>query len=136
MGQKILGGCSCRAIRYEATAEPMAMVNCHCRDCQRATGSAYGAYLMFAKNAVRVEGEPRYHTTIGNAGRSVERGFCAVCGSPVAVKLAALPDAIGFLAASLDDPSLYKPSQDIYTDSAQAWDTLHPATKKVPQGIF
>jgi len=39
------GGCACGAIRYECAAEPLYMVNCECRDCQRATGSAYCAVV-------------------------------------------------------------------------------------------
>ena len=40
------GGCACGAIRYSCAAEPLYMGNCHCRDCQRATGSAYFAAVI------------------------------------------------------------------------------------------
>jgi hypothetical protein len=46
------GGCLCGAIRYECSAEPIVMGNCHCRDCQRATGSAFAAALLVPRNAV------------------------------------------------------------------------------------
>ena len=61
MGQKFSGGCACGAIRYETEADPIVMVNCHCRDCQRAVGTAYAA--------VKLRGEPRYFRTIGEAGK-------------------------------------------------------------------
>ncbi|HYV89124.1 MAG TPA: aldehyde-activating protein, partial [Candidatus Polarisedimenticolia bacterium] len=41
MSKKITGGCACGAVHYEIGAEPVFMLNCHCRDCQRATGAAY-----------------------------------------------------------------------------------------------
>ena len=135
MENKLSGGCACRAIRYETEADPIVMVNCHCRDCQRAVGTAYGAYMFFPYAAVRLQGEPRYYKTTGNAGRIVERGFCVNCGSPVAVKLERMPDEIGILAASLDDPSCYKPALDLFTDSAWPWDTMRPDTQKLPQGL-
>jgi hypothetical protein len=48
------GGCMCGAIRYECSTEPLAMGICHCRDCQRATGSAFAAALMLPRNAVTI----------------------------------------------------------------------------------
>ncbi|PYK62656.1 MAG: aldehyde-activating protein, partial [Verrucomicrobia bacterium] len=41
MPTKFTGGCTCGAIRYECTAEPIVMFNCHCRDCQRGSGGPY-----------------------------------------------------------------------------------------------
>ncbi len=135
MADKISGGCACRAVRYETEADPLVMLNCHCRDCQRASGSAYGAFMVMPKAAVRLQGEPRYFRTIGNAGRAVERGFCPSCGSPVTVKLEHRPELLGLLAASLDDPSRYKPAMDVFTGSAWPWDHMLPETQKLPQGL-
>jgi hypothetical protein len=135
MADKFSGGCACGAIRYETAADPIVMVNCHCRDCQRAVGTAYGAYAVFPRATVRMQGEPRYYKTVGDAGRAVERGFCANCGNPVAVKLERMPDAIGVLAASLDDPSRYKPAMEFFTDSAWSWDAMLADTQKLPKGM-
>ena len=76
MGQTLSGGCACGAIRYETESDPVIMLNCHCRDCQKASGSAYAAIVVFPSDAVRMTGEPRYHKVVGNAGKAVERGFC------------------------------------------------------------
>ena len=100
MGQKITGCCACGAIRYEAEADPIVMVNCHCRDCQRAVGTAYAAVMVVPAAAVKLRGEPRYFRTVGEAGKWVDRGFCTTCGSPVTAKLERFPDAIGVQAAS------------------------------------
>ncbi len=135
MDRKLSGGCACGAIRYETDAEPVLMVNCHCRDCQRASGGAYAAILVLPKASVRLIGEPRYYAAKGDAGRVVERGFCPQCGSPTAVKLERMPDVIGIYAASLNDPSQYRPALDIFTARAQPWDHMSPATKKVPEGL-
>jgi hypothetical protein len=112
------------------------MLNCHCRDCQRAGGSGYAPVLAAPAAAVKVKGSPRYYKTVGDGGKAVERGFCANCGSQVLVKLERLPDLIGIQAASLDDPSLFKPTLDIFTESAWAWDHLSPSTEKRPHGMF
>jgi hypothetical protein len=134
MGQKLSGGCLCGAIRYKTDADPVVMVNCHCRHCQQ-TSDTYLPFVIVPKAAVKLTGEPRYYTTTGDSGKHVERRFCASCGAPVVAKLERMPDIIGLLAASLDDPSLYKPSLDIFTSSAQVWDQMRGDTEKRPRGF-
>ena len=126
MAQKISGGCACGAIHYECSADPIVMLNCHCRDCQRASGSAYAPVLVVPKSAVQMRGEPRYYEVVGKAGKAIERGFCPTCGSQVAVKLERLPDFLGLQAGSLEDPSIYRPKMDVFTSSAQPWDHMNP----------
>jgi hypothetical protein len=135
MAEKKAGGCACGAIRYETQADPIVMVNCHCRDCQRAVGTAYAAVMVVPAASVTLRGEPRYYRTVGAAGNWVERGFCPNCGSPVTVKLERFPDALGLQAASLDDPTQYKPAMDLFTDSAQPWDAMREDTQKMPRGF-
>jgi len=135
MAQIISGGCACGAIRFECSLAPVLMVNCHCRDCQRASGTAYAAVLTVPKAGVQMRGEPRYHKLVGKAGNAVERGFCPTCGSPVSVKLERFPDALGLPAGSLDDPSIYRPTVEVFTSRAQPWNHLNPDTKKHAEGM-
>ncbi len=135
MGKAISGGCSCGAIRYETEAEPAVMVVCHCRDCQRAGGSAYAPVMAVPKVAVKFKGEPRYYKTIGEFGMAVERGFCPTCGCQVTVKLERFPDLIGVQAASLDDPSQFRPGLELFTESAQPWDRPQASTEKRLRGF-
>jgi hypothetical protein len=135
MPEPITGGCACGAVRYSAEAEPIAMINCHCRDCQRASGSAFSPIVVVPRAAVRMDGDVRYHASTGEGGGVVERGFCPVCGSPVSNKLGRMPDVFGLVAASLDDPSLHRPTVELFTDSANAWDHLAPDTQKLPRGM-
>ncbi len=135
MGQFLSGGCTCGAVRYETEAEPVLMLNCHCRDCQKSSGSAFAAVVVVPKDAVQMSGEPRYHRVVGQAGKAVERGFCPTCGSQVTTNFERMPDVLGLKAGTLDDPSLFKPSVEIFTHSAQPWDHMDPETQKVPQGL-
>ncbi len=132
---KLSGGCACGAVRYETDAAPAAMLKCHCRDCQRAGGSGYAPVLAVPASALKITGAPRYYRTVGGAGKAVERGFCPTCGSQLLVKLERLPALIGIQAASLDDPSVFKPALDIFTASAWAWDELSPSTEKRTHGM-
>jgi hypothetical protein len=131
----ITGGCACGAIRYECDAEPVLSLNCHCRDCQRASESAYASGLFVPASAFTLtKGDPKFHVTTGDSGNVGSRGFCAECGSPVVAKQSAFPVCVVY-ATSLDDPSSHRPTMDIFTSSAQPWDYMNPELPKFPRGV-
>jgi hypothetical protein len=131
----ISGGCACGAVRYRTDADPMIMLNCHCRDCQRATGNGYAPILVVPKASVTVEGAPKFHKVVGDGGSAVARGFCPTCGSPLAITLERMPDIYGLFAGSLDDPARYKPALECFTASAQPWCAMPAETKKFAREI-
>ncbi len=127
------GGCACGATRYECSAAPLYMGNCHCRDCQRATGSAYFPAVGVTASTFRLtSGAPQYYEKSADSGNQMRRAFCAQCGSPLFLTNSARPNLIVLYAGSLDDPSWVRPERDIYTASAQPWDHLDPALPKFP----
>lgn len=131
MPSQFSGGCACGAIRYACTAEPVFMGNCHCRDCQRATGSAYFAAVAVREAAFKlVQGDPSWHESQADRGHTIRRAFCPKCGSPVFVQNGASPKTRVLYAGSLDDPSWYRPSRDFYVASAQPWAVMNPDLPK------
>lgn len=124
------GGCACRAIRYECTAAPIISLNCHCRDCQRASGSAFCPVLYVPRTALTLSGQSRYYEVRAESGNRVSRGFCPHCGSPVFIQAELVPELQGLRAASLDDPSLFQPQMHVWTDRAQPWDHMNLALRK------
>lgn len=130
MAPRLAGGCACGAITFECDVEPIIMLNCHCRNCQRASGSAFAPVVFVPKTGIRLLGKPRYYGRVGDAGKSVERGFCPSCGSQVTMKMERFPDALGLQAGCLDDPSMYKPSMDIFIASAAPWNHMDPDVQK------
>jgi hypothetical protein len=130
MTTRFTGGCICGGVRYECAADPIAMGNCHCRDCQRASGSAYAPALLVPASAVTITGEVKYYDVTGDSGGIVSRGFCPTCGTRLFGKPAAGAGIISIMVGSLDDPSWYRPQADIYTASAQPWDHMNPDLPK------
>jgi len=126
MATKFTGGCLCGAVRYECSAEPVVSGFCHCRDCQRETGSAFGSTLFVPRNAVTIRGDVRYYETTGDSGNVVSRGFCPTCGARLFGKPALLPEVTAIRAGSLDDPSWFRPERHIFVSSAQPWDFINP----------
>ena len=129
------GVCACGAVRYECSVEPVMAFNCHCRDCQRFSGTAYAFGLFVPASGFRfTKGAPRYWKSISDSGNEAGRGFCADCGSPLVATQSAFPIYIVY-AASLDDPRDHRPTMDIYTSSAQPWDPMDPSLPKYAKGL-
>ena len=119
------GGCSCGAIRYESTAEPIMMFKCHCRDCQQTTGGAFVPGMLLPREAFRfTRGQLRHHFTPSLRGGKHKRGFCPECGTRLTGGEFEGRDSpfIGILAGTLDDPSWFQPQMDIFVSDTQPWD--------------
>lgn len=127
------GGCQCGAIRYECSAKPLMAGLCHCRECQRSAGSASVAWLAAPKAALKIAGEIRYRDYRADSGNTASHGFCPGCGTQVLGKSSGMPEIMAIRAMSLDDPSWYRPTMDIYTVSAQPWDHMNPELAKFPK---
>lgn len=132
MATPFTGGCVCGALRYECSAEPAMAGNCHCRDCQRATGGAFAPGLLVPRAAVKVSGDMTYYEVKADSGNTVSRGFCPKCGARVLFSNSTMSELIGIMAGSLDDPSWCRPAVDLYTASAQPWDYMNPDLPKFP----
>ena len=131
MSKAFTGGCACGAIHYEISAEPIFMVDCQCRDCQRKSGTGHGSYLTFpSREAVKLTGNATHWDMIGDSGNVKTRGFCPTCGVPVYLTFAAMPEFFTVHAASLDDPARYQPQVVTYRRAATIGTMLDPALPK------
>jgi hypothetical protein len=117
----ITGGCLCGRVRYAVEGEAQLSAVCHCRSCQRYTGSAFEPLMVFPADAVRVEGELKTYDDAGDSGRYVHRQFCSNCGSSVMADADSMPGVKIVLVGSLDEPAIFKPSVEIFCASAQPW---------------
>jgi hypothetical protein len=125
------GGCACGAIRYEAKAEPVLMLHCHCRDCQQSSGGPFSSFVIVPTEGFNLwQGSLRFHDSPSHAGGKTHRGFCADCGSPIVAKSDSVPQFAAIRTASLDDPSLFKLQMDVWTSDAHSWDPMNPALPK------
>lgn len=133
MNIPISGGCACGSIRYTCAKEPVAMINCHCRDCQISSGAPFASGIVVMTADLEVSGSPKTYGVSASSGRVATRSFCADCGTPLLTQSEANPQFTSIRFPSLDDASDFKPMLDIYTDSAQRWVCLDPTIPQFPQ---
>ena len=117
---KFTGGCSCGQARFSADAEPAFVGVCHCRACQKKSGSAFAIIVALPKQALTVTGDVTTYDAVGDSGKAVHYRFCPRCGSPVTRNADLLPDLMMIHAGTLDDPELVKPPMEIYCDEKQS----------------
>ena len=130
----IKGGCLCGKIRYEFKQEDVISAgNCHCKDCQKATGSGKATILVLAKKNLTISGDPRFYESVGTDGMHINRGFCEKCGSGV-VSFAKELDRVVFVkAGTLDDSSWVTIDSNYFTDSSHDWNKPDPSIKSFNQ---
>ncbi|MET0962377.1 MAG: GFA family protein [Noviherbaspirillum sp.] len=119
---KIEGGCLCGSVRYSTEVDPVMTAVCHCKHCQRQSGSAFSPIAAFPKGTLQID---KTHLTVyddvGDSGMPVKRSFCSKCGSPVYTEVSAMPNLEWIKAGTLDDTAWFQPAVNIWCDSAQSW---------------
>jgi hypothetical protein len=113
----------CRISKAAVYAAPFdtARIVCHCRDCQKFTGSAFAFVLGAPKTAVNVQGALKKFVSPGDSGNLVIRQFCPDCGSSIAEETSNRPGLMIINCGTLDDPTSVTPARELYCERALAW---------------
>ena len=132
MAETIEGGCSCRAVRFRLNSKPLFVHCCHCRWCQRESGSAFALNAMIETDRIeRLAGEPEAVPTPSHSGKGQTILRCPRCRVAVWSHYAGAGEAIAFVrVGTLDEPDRLPPDIHIYTTTRQPWVVL-PADKPV-----
>lgn len=125
MEVQLQGGCLCGAVRYTLTRAPNYVYFCHCRDCQRESGSPFVTDMNIDRDAVLIAGPLTRYVRTGDSGKSIHRHFCSRCGTTLYTEFDVDPDHVSIKACSLDDPSRLEPDRHLFIIRKQPW--LHLA---------
>ena len=126
MAEPITGGCACGRVRYEITGDLGFSFHCHCRKCQRITGTGHASAFVVEAKALALTGTLAYFEQPSDSGHATRSGFCPGCGSPVLNRAERFPESRYIHAATLDDPALFKPERVVFRATAQPWDHVDP----------
>lgn len=128
---------TCQCGKLSATvadgAEATTVV-CHCRDCQRRSGSPFGAIAYFPREAVTISGNPREFTRPTDAGNTFTTGFCPDCGSTVYAKASRMPEITGVPVGAFADRAFPMPVRSVYEQSRHDWVVLPEGMPHHPRG--
>lgn len=122
----IEGGCQCGGLRYRITDAPVTYYVCHCKMCQKQSGSAFGSSLQVPAQAVELMGPFATHAHRGGSGRMADHIFCPSCGGRVTHQIRG-GEVIVVKPGTLDDTSWLNPAGHIFTATRQPWVVLPEA---------
>ena len=123
------GGCLCGAVRYELDRSSiLAACNCHCRDCQRQTGSGYTTFVVVAEDGFKlVSGNLKSCTrspesdSLACGSPANIRSFCPECGSPIVGSALSGPGLVFVKAGSLDESDWIEITSSYWARTARKW---------------
>jgi hypothetical protein len=125
MSDKLEGGCACGRLRYRMRSAPMFVHCCHCKDCQRQTGTGFVLNALIEADRVELlSGEPRAFTMPTDSGRPHTVFRCPDCGTAVWSEYGGLTALRFVRVGTLDDPQALPPDVHIYIRSKLRWITL------------
>jgi hypothetical protein len=135
-GYPVSGACTCRHIRYQLESAPLFVHCCHCRWCQRETGSSFALNAMIESDRVTVLGDaaPEFVTTPSSSGKGQHIARCPRCRGAVWSHYAGAGILVAFVrVGTLDDPDRLPPDIHIFTASKQPWVVIPPGVPAVPE---
>lgn len=129
------GGCTCGQVRYRLTGSPLIVHACHCRWCQRETGTAHALNALYeADRVAHIAAEPEMVATPSASGKGQQIARCPKCKVAIWSNYPQAGPAIRFIrVGTLSDPDLCPPDIHIYTASKQPWVVLPPDAKAVAE---
>lgn len=132
---KVAGSCLCGSIKYTSESAPQMTAVCHCKNCQRQSGTAFSIIVGVPADSLVFEGQENLKEYLdhGESGGAVYRRFCRNCGSPILSLVASAPGMAFIKAGTLDDSSWLNPSVHIWCDTAQPWVSIPDSAMKIPR---
>jgi len=120
------GGCDCRQLRYRLASRPLFVHCCHCRWCQRETGTAFALNAMIESDRVHLlAGAPELVHTPSDSGAGQDIARCPSCRIALWSHYAGAGPLLSFVrVGTLDNPDALPPDVHIFTASKQPWVTL------------
>jgi hypothetical protein len=120
------GGCQCGAVRYRLRAAPLGIYACHCKDCQRVSGTTHTLSMVVrAEDAELISGTLVSYDKAADSGRTVRMLGCAACGIKIWNEPLSSPHLKVMKPGTLDDMSWARPVGAIWTDSAMPWTVIN-----------
>jgi hypothetical protein len=130
------GGCFCGSIRYRAKGQPARVSVCHCKDCQRRSGSAFAVVAYFKDENLEITGGPlsNFEYRSDESHRWIRLEFCPRCGTTVTLTAEKSPGGRSVSGGTFDHPGWLRIERHVWTRSAVPWMAFPPGVEIFEKG--
>jgi hypothetical protein len=125
--------CCCGSLEAEVSGDPVVVSICHCEQCQRRTGSAFGVGAYYKADQVRTSGPHTVFIRDGQDGRTLTLHFCPTCGSTVYWTAEIRPGHIGVALGAFFDPNFPAPVRSVWEQSKHEWLAIGASLQHFPR---
>lgn len=129
----ISGSCQCGEITYELLKEPLMVIACHCKECQKLSTSAFSITAMVTTDSVVFHGPMKDWSRVAESGNVNGAKFCPSCGNRIYHFDPNDPDKLKLKPANLSDTRIINPSAHFWLSEKQEWFTIPKGVKTFDQ---
>ena len=129
--------CQCGQLTATISAEAAPLggrVMCHCKACQRRTGSPFGMMVYFPRDGVTMTGEATTYTRTADSGDALTHGFCPTCGTPFWLTTTKHPGGIGIAYGAFDGSDIGPPHRSVFEENRHDWVAVPDGAVRLPRG--
>lgn len=131
-----IAACSCGRLKVTLQGDPPFVGVCHCYECQKQTGSVFGAWTYWPESAcLSIEGEAKLYRRIADSGRWVDNYFCPHCGSSVYSYAEMAPGEICVAVGNFADRDFPPPGFAVWGECRHGWVRLPEGCKQVVRDV-
>ncbi|WP_296676213.1 GFA family protein [Novosphingobium sp.] len=124
------GRCACEAVSLQIQAEPLAIRQCWCRQCQTIAAGSPTNNAVFPAEAVTISGPLASSSWIAASGNTLTHTFCPHCGTQIFAQSSARPAFKTVRLGVIEEPHDLQPQAIIWTDEAPNWAIFDPGLKQ------
>lgn len=108
---------------------------CHCKECQRRTGSAFGVGAYYDASEVEVTGPTNTFVRLGESGAQLTFSFCPRCGANVFWSSSTYPTKLGIAVGAIADPKFPSPKNSLWEQAMHPWLSMHGVQRRFPGAL-
>lgn len=129
--------CQCGQLTAEIADDAASLgarVMCHCKACQRRTGSPFGMLVYFPRENVTLSGKATEFSRIADSGDELTHGFCPTCGTPFWLTTLKYPGGIGIACGTFEGSDIGLPHRSVFEENRHAWVEVPRETPRFIRG--